>query len=92
MRSRLIGIRKDRQKATGKLRAEVHGGIKSKSHDARHVPVSPPNSNTLIMAFGWFAPGLVDIGRNEVSRQAGLDSVLKIGRQDLVHLTPTSMR
>jgi hypothetical protein len=59
-----IGIRKCRQKARQKLRAEVPGGTISRFHDARHVPASRPNSNTLITAFGSYATGRVEMERN----------------------------
>jgi hypothetical protein len=72
MRFHLIAIRKDRQKAREKLRAEVPGGTKSRFHDALHAPASRRNSNTLIMASGWFATGLVEIWRNATFGQAGL--------------------
>lgn len=67
MRFLLIGIRRDPQKATGKLRAEVPGGTKSKFHDARHGPASRRNSNTLIMAFASFATGLPETGSDPLA-------------------------
>ena len=55
IRFRPIGIRRDRKKASEKLRAEDPGGTTSRSPDVRRDPAFRRNSNTLIMAFGWFA-------------------------------------
>jgi hypothetical protein len=57
IRFHLTGIRRDRQRAPEKHRAEVPGGTTSRSHDVQHVPASRRNSNTLTMAFGSFATG-----------------------------------
>lgn len=58
MRFHLVAIRKDRKKAREKLRAEVHGGTKSRFHDARHALASRQNSNMLITGFGSFVTEL----------------------------------
>jgi hypothetical protein len=58
IRFRQIGIRRDRKKASEKLRAEDPGGTTLKSPDVRRDPAFRRNSDTLIMASASFAVGL----------------------------------
>jgi hypothetical protein len=60
MRFHQIGIRRDRKKASEKLRAGDPGGITLNSHDVRRDPAFRRNSSTLIMASASFAVGLAE--------------------------------
>ena len=68
IRFRQIGIRRDRKRASEKLRAEDPGGTKLKSHDVRRDPAFRRNSVTLIMAFVSFA---VVLSEHHLAKVAG---------------------